>query len=111
MRKNFLCLVRARAHLRALMTQKSCAVGMRNAKLGNHLKWEKKKSWRVINVFSHRNPGEKSEKKSSGGSIFLRKNIAFKFVTKSLNENKFSLLKAPGKNRKTIQVFWRENCS
>ena len=27
----------ARAHLRALMTQKSCAVGMRNAKLGNHL--------------------------------------------------------------------------
>ena len=28
----------ARAHLRALMTQKSCAVGMRNAKLGNHLK-------------------------------------------------------------------------
>ena len=30
--------VRARAHVRALMTQKSCAVGMRNAKLGNHLK-------------------------------------------------------------------------
>ena len=30
--------MRARAHLRALMTQKSCAVGMRNAKLGNHLK-------------------------------------------------------------------------
>ena len=29
--------VRARAYLRALMTQKSCAVGMRNAKLGNHL--------------------------------------------------------------------------
>ena len=27
----------ARAHLHALMTQKSCAVGMRNAKLGNHL--------------------------------------------------------------------------
>ena len=27
-----------RAHLRELMTQKSCAVGMRNAKLGNHLK-------------------------------------------------------------------------
>ena len=29
--------VRARAHVRALMTQKSCAVGMRNAKPGNHL--------------------------------------------------------------------------
>ena len=28
----------ARAHVRALVTQKSCAVGMRNAKLGNHLK-------------------------------------------------------------------------
>ena len=28
----------ARARLRALMTQTSCAVGMRNAKLGNHLK-------------------------------------------------------------------------
>ena len=28
--------VRARAHLHALMTQKSCAVRMRNAKLGNH---------------------------------------------------------------------------
>ena len=27
-----------RAHVRALMTQKSCAVGMRNAKLGNHFK-------------------------------------------------------------------------
>ena len=24
----------------ALMTQKSCAVGMRNAKLGNHLNWK-----------------------------------------------------------------------
>ena len=30
--------VRARANLRALMTQKSCAVGMRNAILRNHLK-------------------------------------------------------------------------
>ena len=29
----------ARAHLRALMTQKSCAVGMRNTKLGNHLSY------------------------------------------------------------------------
>ena len=28
---------RARAHVRVLMTQKSCAVGMRNAKPGNHL--------------------------------------------------------------------------
>ena len=27
----------ARAHLHALMTQKSCAIGMRNAKLGIHL--------------------------------------------------------------------------
>ena len=29
--------MRARSHLRALMTQKSCAVGMCNVKLGNHL--------------------------------------------------------------------------
>ena len=29
--------VRARAHLHALKTRKSCAVGMRNAKLWNHL--------------------------------------------------------------------------
>lgn len=27
-----------RAHVRTLMTQKSCAVVMRNVKLGNHLK-------------------------------------------------------------------------
>ena len=33
-----LSFVRARAYLLALMTQKPCAVGMRNAKLGNHLK-------------------------------------------------------------------------
>ena len=30
--------MRAHAHLHALMTQTSCAVGMRNAKPGNHLK-------------------------------------------------------------------------
>ena len=30
--------VRARAHVRALMTRKSCAVGMRNAIPRNHLK-------------------------------------------------------------------------
>ena len=30
--------VRARAHVRALMTRKSCAVGMRNAILRNYLK-------------------------------------------------------------------------
>ena len=35
---NLLSFVRARAHVLALMTQKSCAVGMRNAKLGNYLK-------------------------------------------------------------------------
>ena len=29
--------MRARAHVRALIMQKSCAIGMRNAKLGNHL--------------------------------------------------------------------------
>ena len=39
---NFLCFARARAHLRALMTQKSCAVGMRNAILRNHLNSIKK---------------------------------------------------------------------
>ena len=35
---NFFRCVRARANLRALMTRKSCAVGMRNAILRNHLK-------------------------------------------------------------------------
>ena len=34
---NFFRCVRARANLRALMTQKSCAVGMRDAMLRNHL--------------------------------------------------------------------------
>ena len=34
---NLLRCVRARAHLRALMTRKSCAVGMHNAILKNHL--------------------------------------------------------------------------
>ena len=34
---NFFRCVRARANLRALMTQKSCAVGMSNAILRNHL--------------------------------------------------------------------------
>ena len=36
--RDLLCFVRARAHVRALMTQKSFAVGMRNAKPGNYLK-------------------------------------------------------------------------
>ena len=35
-------VLHARAHLSALMMQKSCAVGMRNAKLGNHLKEARK---------------------------------------------------------------------
>ena len=35
---NLLRFVRARVHLRALMTQTWWAVEMRNAKLGNHLK-------------------------------------------------------------------------
>ena len=35
---NFLRFAHARAHLRALMTQISCAVGMRNAILRNQLK-------------------------------------------------------------------------
>ena len=35
---NFFRCVGARANLRALMTRKSCAVGMRNAILRNHLK-------------------------------------------------------------------------
>ena len=34
---NFFRCVLARANLRAVMTQKSCAVGMRNAILRNHL--------------------------------------------------------------------------
>ena len=33
---NFLCYVRARAHLRGLMKQEPCAVEMRNAMLRNH---------------------------------------------------------------------------
>ena len=39
---NFFRCVRARVNLRALMTQKSCAVGMRNAILRNHLKRTRK---------------------------------------------------------------------
>jgi len=35
---NLLRFVRARAHVRALIKRISCAVGMRNAKLRNHLK-------------------------------------------------------------------------
>ena len=35
---NLLRFVRSRAHVRALMTQKSCAVGMRNEILRNYLK-------------------------------------------------------------------------
>ena len=42
LREMCLCFVRARVHVRALMTQKSCAVGMRNAKPGNHLKEARK---------------------------------------------------------------------
>ena len=38
LRKLFFRCVSARAHLRALMTRKSCAVGMHNATLRNHLK-------------------------------------------------------------------------
>ena len=38
LRKSLTFCTCARAHLHALMTQKSCAVGMRNAKLGNHFK-------------------------------------------------------------------------
>ena len=37
LRGNLLRYVCARAHLRAIMTRKSCAVGMRNATLRNHL--------------------------------------------------------------------------
>ena len=37
LRENFFCCVRARTNLRALITQKSCAVGMRNAILRNRL--------------------------------------------------------------------------
>ena len=37
---NFFCCARARANLRAVMTQKSCAVGMRNAILRNHLNYK-----------------------------------------------------------------------
>ena len=40
---NLLRFVRSRAHVRALMTQKSCAVGMRNAILRNYLKEKQKR--------------------------------------------------------------------
>ena len=36
--ENLLRFARARAHVHALMTRKSCAVGMRNAILRNYLK-------------------------------------------------------------------------
>ena len=36
--ENLSRFVRARAHVRALMTRKSCAVGMRNTILRNYLK-------------------------------------------------------------------------
>ena len=45
---NFICCVRARANLRALMTQKSCAVGMRNATLRNHLKMFFQLLWKFV---------------------------------------------------------------
>ena len=35
--ENLLRFVRARAHVRVLITRISCAVGMRSAKLRNHL--------------------------------------------------------------------------
>ena len=37
--RNLLRFARARAHVRGLLTQKSCAVGMRNAILRNYLNW------------------------------------------------------------------------
>ena len=39
--RNLLRCVRAGAHVRALMTRKSCAAGMRNAILSNDLKGQK----------------------------------------------------------------------
>ena len=62
---NFFCCVRARANLRALMTQKSCVVGMRNAILRNHLN-----QMRVKN-------GDKTLKWTFGANvIFIQENAA-----------------------------------
>ena len=48
---------RARAHVRALMTQESCAVGMRNAKPGNHLNTLLPVTFRALE--GHRHGGRK----------------------------------------------------
>ena len=45
---NFLRFARARAHLRSVMTQKLCAVGMRNAILRNHLNRPVSRELRLI---------------------------------------------------------------
>ena len=49
---NLLRFVRARAHLRALITRMSCAVGMRNAKLRNHLNSRLKNIYIIDTSFS-----------------------------------------------------------
>ena len=46
---NLLCFVRARAHVRALMTWKSCAVGIRSAILRNYLKGQKVR-WSILKI-------------------------------------------------------------
>ena len=66
----FLRFARARAHLRALMTQKSCAVEMRNAILRNHLK--------VIPEFCIAH---------SYGTKFLRHQRAHKRTRKSIRDS------------------------
>ena len=67
--KAALRFVLARAHLRALMTQKSCAVGMRNAKVGNHLNIKDSAS-----LHDHSLAGQTAGQKrsSSNKRVFLR---------------------------------------
>ena len=48
---NLLRFARARAHVRALMTRKSCAVGMRNAILRNYLKC----FYSILKIYNFRN--------------------------------------------------------
>ena len=53
---NLLRFARARAHLRALMTRKSCAVGMRNAILRNYLKQLERRSLKKSRLQRDSNP-------------------------------------------------------
>ena len=58
-------------HVRALMTQKSCAVGMRNAKLGNHLNYT-----RIYTVTSGLGSVHITPEKFENGACFHSENAS-----------------------------------